>query len=160
MNSCDKIYNELIEITKKYSIDFDSQVIHKGRGIDCGELCVEYNDEEGYIIFAYDRNLKTYYYSTKDIEEFKYIVFTHLCEHNGFKYELSYRRKHKCLPHDDNNLESDTRKIAFEYTLYQLNKINPPWMEKTIPHYEELLNKWRTNKNVFFDRCNMKFDIK
>jgi hypothetical protein len=59
--------------------------------MDCGELCVEYNDKEGYILFAFDKSLKTYYYSTKDTEDFKYTVFYHLCLHNGFEYELSYK---------------------------------------------------------------------
>ena len=158
MNKRNSIYLELKMIAEKSSIDFDSQFLHLGRGLDCGELCIEYDNEEGYILFAYDRDLKTYYYSTKDIEKFKYVVFSQLCEHNGFKYELSYRRKNGSILYDDNNLDSDTRKIAFEYALYQLNKINPEWMKITIPKYEELLNKWRDNKNVKFDSHKMKFN--
>lgn len=156
MNKCDLIYNEIKNIAKKSNIDlYDIQL---GRGIDCGELCIDYSNEEGYILYSYDRNLETYHYSTKDINEFKYVVFEHLCSQEGFHYELSQRKNNDCFPNDD--LESDTRKKAFEYSLYLLNKINSIWMEKSIPKYEELLNKWRKNKNVFFNRQNMKFETK
>ena len=52
------------------------------------------------------RGTKTFYYTTKDIDEFKYTVFCHLCNHNGFNYELS-QRNNSSLLHDDNNLNSD-----------------------------------------------------
>lgn len=159
MNKRDLIYEELKKIAEKYDIEFDSQFIHLGRAMDCGELCVEYSDKEGYILFAYDRNIKSYYFSTKDIEEFKYVVFSHLCSHSGFKYEQLHRERNLQLIYGNDNLQSDTRKVAFEYTLYQLNKINPEWFERSIEKYEELLNKRYSDKKIRFNRENMKFYI-
>ncbi len=52
MNKRDIIYEELKKIAEEHSICFDNQYIHLGQGMDCGELCVEYNDKEGYILFA------------------------------------------------------------------------------------------------------------
>jgi predicted helicase len=160
MNKRDEIYSELRSIAQLHKIDFDIQFICCGRGVDCGELCIEYNDEEGYILFAYDRNLETYYYSTKDVDEFKYTVFRELCTNNGFKYELSNREQDEGTLKDRNDLRLDTRKIAFEYSLLQLNRVSSTWMERCIPEFERLLNIWRDETNVFFNRQTMKFDIK
>ena len=48
MNNKDLIYNELIVIAESNNIDFNSQYIRVGRGLDCGELCIEYDNEERY----------------------------------------------------------------------------------------------------------------
>ncbi|SHJ93222.1 Immunity protein 63 [Clostridium cavendishii DSM 21758] len=154
----DIIYNELKEIAKKNNIE-DFQSICCGRGLDCGELCIEYNYGK-YILFAYDRGNESFHYETDDIAEFKYTVFQHICTHNGFNYEVKQRKNNDSISRDNDNLMSDHRKIAFEYALHQLNKISSIWMERAIPEYEKLLNLWRKSKDVYFNRDTMEFEVK
>lgn len=153
----DIIYKEIKEIAMNHKIEFNTDYLRCGRGVDCGELCIDYSILHGYILFAYDRDLRTYYYSNKDKEEFKYTVFHHLCNHNGFECEFKHR---KTMNKNSDELEDNTRKVAFEYSLKQLNSISTKWMERATPEYEELLNKWREIKNVFFDKHELKFKLK
>ncbi|BBI33470.1 hypothetical protein KCTCHS21_28690 [Cohnella abietis] len=151
------IYKEIESIAKNHNIRFDEQYLRCGRGLDCGELCVDYSVLEGYILFSYDRASRTYYYSSKDKEEFLYIVFERLCIHNGFEYELKNRKSLNIFSYE---LNDDTRKVAFEYSLKQLREISVGWMERTFSEYERLLNIRRTNKNVYFDKQEMIFKSK
>ena len=127
MDTTDKIYEHLKEIAAQYKIKFSC---YFGRHYS-GELCVEYNEKEGYVLYAYDRNEETYHYSTFDLKQFEFVVFRHLCSYMGFDYELLNRNKN--VASNKSSLESDTRKVAFERALFLLNSINPLWMEKMIP---------------------------
>ena len=152
----EETFNELIRIAEEHSIDFNCFL---GRQIDCGELCFEYNEREGFILFAYDRGTETYHYSNKDIEEFKYTIFEKLCIYMGFDYELKHRNVNHNFEHDD-DLDLDTRKVAFEQALTLLNKVNADWMKRTISEYEWLLNMRRREKNVYFDINSMNFKVR
>ncbi|ENO0238155.1 hypothetical protein ACAL44_000906, partial [Listeria monocytogenes] len=63
------------------------------------------------------------------------------------------------MRHDDNILETDTRKIAFEKTLQLLKMVNPAWIDKAAQGYTAYLNLWRENKNVYFDKEAMEFKV-
>jgi hypothetical protein len=157
MGKCEETFNELNQLADKHNITFDCFL---GRHLDCGEICFEFNEKEGFVLFSYDRAEETYRYSTMDLEELKYTLFEKLCLWMGFDYEVKHRITNLNLDRDDNDLDSDTRKVAFEYTLSLLNKISPTWMERTIPEYERYLNKWRKDKDVYFDIGSMSFKVR
>jgi hypothetical protein len=151
------IYKEIENIANNHNISVDEQNLRCGRGLDCGELCIDYSVLDGYVLFSYDRASRTYYYSSKDKEQFLYIVFEHLCIQNGFKYELTNRKSFNINSHE---LIDDTRKVAFEYSLKQLRDISVDWMERTVSEYERLLNNRRTDKDVYFDKHDLIFKLK
>lgn len=151
-----KYFKQLQSIADENNIEFKC---YFRRQNDCGELCFDYNNADGFILFSYDRNTETYYFSTHSFEEYKYVLFQKLCKYMGYQYELR-NRKEENKQSDDNDLNSDTRKEAFEHTLMLLNKIDPTWVVKAYPKYVKLLNLWREDKNVQFCLKDLKFIIK
>lgn len=75
----------------------------------------------------------------------------------GMEFELRHRKDN--IERDDNILETDTRKIAFEKTLQLLQKVNPVWIDKAAQGYTTYLNLWRKNQNVYFDKESMQFKV-
>lgn len=75
----------------------------------------------------------------------------------GMEFELRHRKED--IERDDNILETDTRKIAFEKTLQLLKMVNPAWIDKAAIGYSNYLNLWRKNKNVYFDKEAMQFKV-
>ncbi|MBC1953748.1 hypothetical protein HCJ26_10220 [Listeria welshimeri] len=126
-------------------------------GPGSGELCMDYNEQDGYMLYGYERGLRNSEFKTKDLEEFKYEVFLHICWYMGMEFELRHRKDN--IERDDNILEMDTRKIAFEKTLQLLQKVNPAWIDKAAQGYTTYLNLWRKNQNVYFDKESMQFKV-
>lgn len=153
------MYRKLRSIAYKYNIDFNCLPFIPQRLYGYNQLCMDYDSKKGYILYTYNRDRKATYHSiTKDANEFIYAVFKKLCMSMGIKYERAHPLPYM---HDDvNNLSADSRKAAFEYSLYLLKQINPEWYERTIPEYERFLNLWRDKKNVYFDREIMQFKEK
>ncbi len=56
-------YNEITKKFRRYNIDI---VLSKGRFMDSGETCFEYTEDEGFILFAYDRGSRSMHWSTND----------------------------------------------------------------------------------------------
>ena len=157
MGTREEIFNELNQLADKNNITFDCFL---GRHLDCGEICFDYSEKKGFVLFSYDRAEETCHYSTRNLEELKYTLFEKLCLWMGFDFEVKHRVTNLNLDRDDNDLDSDTRKVAFERALYSLNKINSAWMKRTIPEYERYLNMWRKDKNVYFDIDCMSFKVR
>ncbi|HEM3782580.1 TPA: immunity 63 family protein [Listeria innocua] len=128
-----------------------------GNGPGCGELCMDYSEQDGYMLYGYERGERNSEFKTTDFEEFKYEVFLHICWYMGMEFELPHRKED--IKRDDNILETDTRKIAFEKTLQLLKTVNPAWIDKAAQGYTAYLNLWRKNQNVYFDKTTMEFKV-
>lgn len=118
---------------------------------------MDYSEQDGYMLYGYERGKRNSEFKTTDFEEFKYEVFLHICWYMGMEFELRHRKED--MRHDDNILETDTRKIAFEKTLQLLKMVNPAWIDKAAQGYTAYLNLWRENKNVYFDKEAMEFKV-
>ncbi|AHI54836.1 Imm63 family immunity protein [Listeria ivanovii] len=154
MKRAKEIYLELKREAYFFDLDFP---LFLGDGPGSGELCMDYNGQDGYILYGYERGKRTSEFKTADLEEFRYEVFLHLCWYMGMEFELRHRKEH--IKRDDNILETDTRKIAFEKTLQLLNEVNPAWLDKAAIGYTGYLNLWRKQQNVYFDKNTMEFKV-
>lgn len=55
-----------------------------GNGPGCGELCMDYSEQDGYMLYGYERGERNSEFKTTDFEEFKYEVFLHICWYMGW----------------------------------------------------------------------------
>lgn len=150
------IYLQLKSIASLYDIDF--HLYFKSSG-GFGELCMDWNDADGYLLYGDERGERVSLFQTQDFDTFQYEVFLHLAFRMGLEYEL----KHRDLTYirkNDNDLQGDTRKVAFEETIRILATINTEWAKKAAIHYAEYLNMWRTEKNVRYDFDTATFTTK
>lgn len=154
MKQAKEIYLELKREAYFFELDFP---LYLGNGQGAGELCMDYNEDDGYMLYGYERGKRFSEFKTNDLEEFRYEVFLHLCWYMGMEFELRHRKED--IKRDDNILETDTRKIAFEKTLQLLKTVNPAWIDKAALGYAAYLNLWRKKQNVYFDKETMEFKV-
>ncbi|MBC6297913.1 hypothetical protein HCJ45_12425 [Listeria sp. FSL L7-1517] len=154
MTHAKEIYLELKREAEFFDLDFP---LYLGDGPGAGELCMDFNEEEGYMLYGYERGSRYSEFKTMDLAEFRYEVFLHLCWYMGMEFELRHRKED--IKRDDNILETDTRKVAFEKTLQLLNTVNPAWLDKASKGYTAYLNLWRKKQNVYFDKEIMEFKV-
>lgn len=141
------IYLQLKSIASLYDIDF--HLYFKSSG-GFGELCMDWNDVDGYLLYGDERGERLSLFKTPDFDAFKYEVFLHLAFRMGLEYELKHRDLSYIRQNDD-DLQGDTRKVAFEETIRLLATMDNDWVAKAAIHYTEYLNMWRTEKNVMYD---------
>ncbi|HHQ1157545.1 TPA: Imm63 family immunity protein [Listeria innocua] len=154
MDKAKQIYLEFKREATFLDLDFP---LFLGNGPGCGELCMDYSEQDGYMLYGYERGERNSEFKTTDFEEFKYEVFLHIYWYMGMEFELRHRKED--IERDDNILETDTRKIAFEKTLQLLKTVNPAWIDKAAQGYTAYLNLWRKDQNVYFDKTTMEFKV-
>ncbi|MBC2368849.1 hypothetical protein HBP99_09390 [Listeria booriae] len=148
------IYVQLKSIASLYDIDFHLYLKSSG---GFGELCMDWNEADGYLLYGDERGERVSLFKTKDFDTFKYEVFLHLAFRMGLAYELKHRDLTYIRKNED-DLQGDTRKVAFEETVRLLKQMNPDWARQAAYHYAEYLNMWRTNKNVTYNFATGRFE--
>ncbi|MBC1474497.1 hypothetical protein HB852_07690 [Listeria grandensis] len=141
------IYLQLKSIASLYDIDFHLYLESSG---GFGELCMDWDELNGYALYGDERGEKHSLFTTHEFEEFKYEVFLQLCFRMGLEYEMKHRNL-DYLRKDEDDLEGDTRKIAFEETIRLLTTMSADWAERAAEQYTKYLNMWRRTKNVQYD---------
>ncbi|EUJ47309.1 Imm63 family immunity protein [Paenilisteria rocourtiae] len=149
------IYLQLKSMASLYDIDFHLYFKNSG---GFGELCMDWNEEDGYLLYGDERGEMVSLFTTKDFNIFKYEVFLHLAFRMGLEYELKHRDLTYIRKSED-DLYGDTRKRAFEETIRLLRAIDDDWAKSAATHYTEYLNMWRTKKNVRYDFDTATFTV-